>query len=196
MRAFLATAVWFGGAVLLVMGMMVVLFWTGFFGSVSILLYRGLLILAVCEAACFAALMLLRRRWRGWQLRDAVSACAFAAGVAVSVLTLLPVTIDRSMSVFLLARMAAEPDRSFSMGELETIFVRTYVQGFDQVQRRMDEQRISGNVIETPEGYRIGAQGAAFVRFGRLVSKIFRTDPRFVDPGRDVHPPVAVTRPP
>lgn len=196
MRAFFATTAWFGGAVLLVMGMMVTLFWVGFLGGVSILLYRGLLILAACEVACFAALLLLRRRWRGWHVRDAVSACAFASGVAVCFLTLLPVTIDRSMSVFLLGRMAAEPDRSFSPAELETIFVRTYVQRFDQVKRRLEEQRVSGNVIEMPDGYRIDAQGLAFVQLGRLVSKVFRTDPRFVDPGRDANPPITVTRPP
>lgn len=196
MKAFLAATVWFGGAALLVMGLMVALFWVGFLGGVSILLYRGLLILAACEAACFAALLVLRRRWRGWRVRDAVSACAFASGVGVCFLTLLPVTIDRSMSVFLLGRMAAEPDRSFSPADLETIFVRTYVQRFDQVKRRLEEQRVSGNVTETPGGYQIDAQGLAFVQLGRLISKVFRTDPRFIDPGRDVHPPITVTRPP
>ena len=196
MKALFATAVWFGGAVLLVIGMMVALFWAGFLGNVLILFYRGLLIIAASEAACFAALLLLRRYWQGWHVRDAVSACAFAAGVAVCFFIVLPVTIDRSMSVFLLGQMAAEPDRSFTPSDLETIFVHTYVQRYDQVKRRLEEQRISGNVAETPEGYRIDAQGVAFVQFGRFISKVFQTDHRLVDPGRDAHTPVAAISPP
>ena len=141
-------------------------------------------------------LLLLRRYWRGWHVRDAVSACAFAAGIAVCFLIVLPVTIDRSMSVFLLGRMAAEPDRSFTPADLETIFVRTYVEHYNQVKRRLEEQRVSGNVAETPDGYRIDAQGAAFVQFGRFISKVFQTDTRLVDPGRDAHPTIAATFPP
>lgn len=114
MRAFLAAGAWFGAAVVLVVGAMIALFSIGFLHQISILFYRGLVLIAIGALFCFVVLVLASRKWPVWNPRDAVSACAFACGVAVCLLIVLPVTIDRSISVFILTRMAALPDRAFT----------------------------------------------------------------------------------
>ena len=70
-------------------------------------------------------------------MRDAVSACAFAGGIAVCLLIVLPVTIDRSISVFMLTQMAAQPDHAFTPSELRSLFVDIYVERYEQIERRL-----------------------------------------------------------
>jgi MFS family permease len=180
MRAILAAAAWFGAAVVLVVGAVIALFWIGFLHEISILFYRGLVLIAVGAVFCFVVLVLASRKWPTWKTRDAVSACAFACGAAVCLLIVLPVTIDRSVSVFILTRMAALPDRAFTPTEMRTIFTDVYLGHYQQIERRLEEQEISGNVARDPAGYRITSQGLAFVRLARFLSRVFQTDPRFV----------------
>jgi hypothetical protein len=182
MKAFLAAGAWFTAAVVLVVGSVVVLSWIGFLDRISILFYRGLVLIAVGEVFCFAVLLLARRVWSIWHLRDAVSACAFAGGIAVCLLIVLPVTIDRSISVFMLTQMAAQPDHAFTPSELRSLFVDVYVERYGQIERRLEEQKVSRNVSQTRNGFRITPQGLAFVRFARLLSTVFQTDRRFVTP--------------
>lgn len=182
MKAFLAAGAWFAAAVVLVIGSVVALSWTGFLGRISILFYRGLVLIAVGEVFCFVVLLMARRKWPSWHVRDAVSACAFAGGIAVCLLIVLPVTIDRSISVFMLTQMAAQPDHAFTPSELQNLFVDVYVKRYEQIDRRLEEQEVSRNVAQTANGFRITPQGLAFVRFARFLSIVFQTDPRFVTP--------------
>lgn len=180
MRAFLAAAAWFGAAVVLVVGTVIALFWIGFLHEISILFYRGLVLIAIATLFCFVVLMLASRKWPTWKPRDAVSACAFACGVAVCFLIVLPVTIDRSVSVFILTRMAALPERAFTPAEMRAVFTDVYLGRYQQIERRLEEQEISGNVARDGAGFRITPQGLAFVRLARVLSTVFQTDPRFV----------------
>jgi hypothetical protein len=182
MKAFLAAGAWFTAAVVLVVGSVVALSWIGFLDQISILFYRGLVLIAVGEVFCFAVLLVARRKWPVWHVRDAVSACAFAGGIAVCLLIVLPVTIDRSISVFMLTQMAAQPDHAFTPSELRSLFVDVYVERYGQIERRLEEQKVSRNVAQTGNGFQITPQGLAFVRFARLRSTVFQTDPRFVTP--------------
>lgn len=182
MKAFLAAGAWFTAAVVLVVGSVVVLSWIGLLDRISILFYRGLVLIAVGELICFAVLLIARAKWPAWHVRDAVSACAFAGGIAVCLLIVLPVTIDRSISVFMLTQMAAQPDHAFTPSELRTLFVDVYVERYEQIERRLEEQEVSRNVSQTANGFQITPQGLAFVRFARALSIVFQTDRRFVTP--------------
>jgi hypothetical protein len=180
MKAFLAAAAWLSAAVVLVVGATTALFWVGFLHQISILFYRGLVLIAIGAVFCFVVLLLASRKWPEWKPRDAVSACGFACGVAVCLLLVLPVTIDRSVTVFILAQMAARPDRSFTPAEMRGIFTDVYLGRYQQIDRRLEEQEVSGNVARDAAGFRITPQGLAFVRFARVLSATFQTDPRFL----------------
>ncbi|MBV8755155.1 MAG: hypothetical protein JO328_20065 [Hyphomicrobiales bacterium] len=182
MKAFLAAAAWLSAAVVLVVGAATALFWVGFLHQISILFYRGLVLIAVAAVFCFFVLLLASRKWPAWKPRDAVSACGFACGVAVCLLLVLPVTIDRSVTVFILAQMAARPDQWFTPAEMRGIFTDVYLGRYQQIERRLEEQEVSGNVARDAAGFRITPQGLGFVRFARVVSVTFQTDPRFLTP--------------
>ena len=97
-----------------------------------------------------------------------------AASLNLCFLVVLPVTIDRSISVFLLGEMAAHPDRSYSAADLRTLFKDTYVDGFQQIERRVDEQERSGNIRRVGAGYEISPQGRAFVHLSADIASAVR----------------------
>ena len=93
--------------------------------------------------------------------------------------TLGPVTVDRSISVFMLSRFD-RADHALSAREVNDDFIHFYGVEWDQIGRRLSEQIASGNLERAPEGYRLTPQGKAFMRTARLMARLFATDPRFV----------------
>lgn len=170
------------GAVALGFTAFVLLFQIDLWSGMTILFYRGLLLLIVAFLLTLAATAPLAGLGHAWGLRrrDAVGACVLSLSLNLSAFVILPVTVDRSVSVFLLGQMAAHPDESFDAERARTVFDAVYLGTFRQMERRLAEQTASGNVTPTADGYVITPQGRAFIRFAGVVAKLFRTDTRLI----------------
>jgi hypothetical protein len=155
----------------------------GLFGDVSILFYRGLAVLAaVAPVLLLGLILLVRRPWASRLLsaRDAVGATLVAVSLNLTFFVLGPVTVDRSVSVFMLSRLAEAPS-PLTAEELRLAFAERYVGEWDQVGRRLREQMASGNIDRSSDDhYRLTAQGRSFMRTARFISRVFGGDPRFV----------------
>ena len=151
------------------------------FTGIAILFYRGIIALVASAVVVVALLGLAARRWPSLPLgaSDLVSAGLVAVALNLCVFTLGPVTVDRSISVFMLSRFD-RADRALSARVVNDDFLRYYGAEWDQIGRRLSEQTASGNIERTPDGYRLTAQGKAFMRTARLMARVFATDPRFV----------------
>jgi hypothetical protein len=160
----------------------VLLFRTELWSGITILFYRGLVLLVVAFLITLAATAGLAGLGRSWGLRrrDALGACVLSLSLNLSVFVILPVTVDRSISVFLLGQMAAHPEESFSPERAQSVFETVYLGEFRQIERRLAEQQASGNVAAAPGGYVITPQGRAFIRVAGLVAWAFRTDTRLI----------------
>lgn len=177
-----AQALLHAGALALGFGAFVLLFQTELWSGVTILFYRGLLLLIVAfllTLVATAALAGLGRPW-GLRRRDALGACVLSLSLNLSGFVILPVTVDRSVSVFLLGQMAAHPDEGFDADRARTVFDAVYLGTFRQMERRLAEQTASGNVAPTADGYVITPQGRAFIRFAGVVARLFGTDTRLI----------------
>lgn len=180
MKDALISLLWFASAAVLTLAGMTVLCACGAFPGLTILFYRALVCCSVSVLGTFGLLLLACRKWPRWHIRDVVAATMVAASLSICFIVVLPVTIDRSISVFILSRMDSDPRQVFTAGQIRNIFVNQYVDGYQQILRRLEEQRTSGNIIKIGSGYRIDGQGIAFMKFARFLSKIFKTDPRFI----------------
>jgi hypothetical protein len=167
------------------LGLFLVAIDLGLFGGISIMFYRGLAILAALLPTLVGVLALaLRLPWPAGVLagRDAVAAALVAISLNVTAFVLGPVTVDRSVSVFMLSQLDA--GRPLTADELRQAFVARYLRDWDQVGRRLNEQIASGNVVQSSDGhYRLTAQGEQFMRTARMMSRVFSGDPRFVGLG-------------
>ena len=163
---------------------------------VSILMYRGLLLASLAIVAQVVAIKLL---WRCSWLNQAyspssrsaliVSAGGLAFALNIVFFIVIPVTIDRSVSVFLLGRLTGSAE-GLSKTELRDALVTTYVDDYDAVNRRMQEQITSGNVSYQAGRFILTPQGRQFIKFSRFVGSVFGADPRYISPpsNRNPHP--------
>ena len=153
----------------------------------EILFYRGI-VLALLTAAVLAAVLALLHQRLGIDAATGVGVVLTGLALNVSFLVLFPVTIDRSISVFLLSRIGAE--QPLSAARLQTRFADEYLGRMQQIPRRVHEQSLSGNIAVEPGGaIRLTPRGRAFVALASAASRWFHTDRRFVDPAADRQAP-------
>jgi hypothetical protein len=166
-------------------GLFLAAFAIGAGSSITILFYRGVVLAAAVAVVTGVAGALAGRRLRDASL--AISAAAVSFSLNVCFLVLLPVTVDRSVTVYLLSAIEGRTD-GITAPALEQAFVDGYVRDMHAIDRRIDEQRRSGNISVDAKGkVRLTAQGRRFMGFSRGVAWLFGTDPRFVHavpPGR------------
>lgn len=163
----------------------VLLWWLGLWeGTIPVLMYRGL-VLACLAIGCHGLLVwafLKGRRDRECVVVSAIS-LAFAANVIF--LVVFPVTIDRSVTVYLLGQLSRHP-AGMTEGELNERVVAQYVDEYRAVNRRMEEQMFTGNVRRESDRYYLTSQGDRFIGFSRLVARVFGLDPKYVQASEPV----------
>ena len=156
-----------------------------------IFLFKSLIVGALFPfAACLGLLRLAKRTRLGrWTLEAGIHPLWFSLFSAISnfcivvtFVVMFPATIDRSVTIFLLAIMDSHPSRPVSTAVLEDRMIANYVHTYGAVQRRMIEETAAGNVVADHGGYRLTSQGTVFMDVVKVIAWIFRTDPRFVDP--------------
>ncbi|MET0310045.1 MAG: hypothetical protein ABW023_15165 [Sphingomonas sp.] len=157
---------------------------TPLFAGVSILFYRGVLLCAA-SAVLLAGAFALAGRWRPVALETIVAAAALSFAFNLSFLVIFPVTIDRSISVFLLAEIEAH--QGLDTPELQRLFVDRYVRDMAQIDRRVAEQALSGNIAVENGHIRLTDRGRRFLALSRAIGTAFDTDPRFVRPEKPGH---------
>lgn len=153
----------------------------GLLSGIETVFYRGVVLAGISAIILFALLLVLNRK-RPLVSEDlVVAAVAITFALSTAFVIVGPVTVDRSITVFLLAHMDRNSDESFTPARLQAEFEGTYLGEWDQIARRMEEQSITGYVVETEPGeYAITPQGRRAMRVFRIVADLFDTDPRFV----------------
>jgi hypothetical protein len=153
---------------------------------VSILMYRGLLLASLAIVAQVVAIKLL---WRCSWLNQAyspssrsaliVSAGGLAFALNIAFFIVIPVTTGRSVSVFLLGQLTGSAE-GISKTELRDALVTSYVDDYDAVNRRMQEQITSGNVSYQVGRFILTPQGRQFIKCSRFVGSVFGADLRYI----------------
>lgn len=88
-------------------------------------------------------------------------------------LSLGPMTMERSYTIYQLADMADHAEQVYSAEEIKTRFINGYIEGKQEHRKRIDEQVSIGNLAKTDSGYQITEKGKRLVRLFRLVEKFF-----------------------
>jgi hypothetical protein len=168
-------------------GLFVLLFWAGVGASVTILFYRGVVLALVAAIVTGGAAFWLTRG--SGEASLPVAAAALSLSFNICFLVLLPVTVDRSVTVYLLSTIERQQDAGIAPPKLERAFVEGYVVKMGAVDRRIDEQRRSGNITVGSDGkVRLTKQGERFMAVSRLVARLFGTDPRFTGSANAAEP--------
>ena len=162
----------------------VALFKAGVLSGITVLFFRGLILSALAFLSTFGLAVAALSRWKSSGLggRDAFSAAILSLSFNICFLVVVPVTVDRSISIFVLGEMNATPDHLYSADEMSRLFATVYVGDYHQIERRLNEQAITGNVEAVGDRYRISAQGRLTIATARLVVGLFGGDARLASP--------------
>ncbi|OYP48013.1 hypothetical protein CG709_03170 [Lachnotalea glycerini] len=98
-------------------------------------------------------------------------------------LSTIVVSLDRSLSVFVLSYLAEE-NRSYSEEELNEVFQTIFIEKYEMLDRRFWEQLESGNIEEEGGGYKLTDRGEGLVDIFKAVGKIYKVDDRFINPNQ------------
>lgn len=157
-------------------------FWFNALSALHILFYRGISLLIVAMliqmVVLGVALGWVCRRAVGYVLPMALSSLA----LNLTFFVLVPVNLDRSISVFLLAWMEDHRETPQTRADLRQAFQQIYVEADGAIDRRIAEQLASGNVAPSGDGYALTGRGSHFVAVAREIGLFFSTDQRFLHP--------------
>ncbi len=161
------------------------LFHTCFLKSMDVFMYRGIVFLVVSSGTA-AVLMgvfrhFLRKKFISW--KDIILLFIGCCCVNMVFFTLVPVTVERSVSVFMLSYMEENTGTTYTKDDVEEIFVKKYVQDYGAFEKRFHEQVVTGTIQEKSDGtYEITHKGKQVVKLFRVIADWFQTDQRLVYP--------------
>lgn len=190
MKKFLQWCLIFFVSVLVTTGIFFLLMHVGFLKGISVLMYRGIVVMLICCIIMSGVLVLL---WKFVKLPvDGKDIFIFVLGFLCANMvffTLVPVTVERSVSVFMLSYMDHENEISkeqdlgdavFTKADIEKVFNEKYVQEFGAFEKRFEEQVVTGTIEEKGSGYVLTDRGRFIVGLFRAIGEIFDTDRRLL----------------
>ena len=159
-------------------------FHTPLLGGMDIFFYRGLgLILIFGLTAAIVVMLLMKINALSLTGRDVVLQFFLFCCVNTVLFTHLPVTAERSVSVFMLGYLADHPEESFSQEEIEDVFIRRYVRDYGAFEKRLHEQEITGTIrMEENGSVRITPEGIALMRIYDKAAGWFGISDKLIHP--------------
>ncbi len=153
--------------------------------GMHVLMYRGI-VMIVLAGILASVLLVVFKKWRKieWlSAKDVVLVFILTCSINMVFFTLIPVTVERSVSVFMLSYMDTYSDRTYTEDQVAEIFVEKYVNEYGAFEKRFDEQLTTGTIVQNADGtYSITDKGRFIVKMFRAISDVFETDKRLVEP--------------
>lgn len=161
----------------------VLCFKTALFKSIDVFFYRGIALILFWGLIITIILLLLRFFLFKdiFLLRDAFMLFVVFCAVNVVFFTHVPVTADRSISVFMLGYMVDNEEQSFSEEEIEEYFIERYVKDYGAFEKRFHEQVETGTIEEVAPGeYQITESGIKLMKMYEKVAEIYGIDDKLI----------------
>lgn len=166
--------------------MFVGLFHTGLLKNMNVLMYRGLAYIFMTGTISAIVMGVVRKFWKFVTVRDIIMMFVIFCCVNTVIFTLVPVTVERSASVFMLSYMDENSGKTFTQDSVGEVFTDKYVNDYDAFEKRFNEQLITGTIKQNPDGtYSITERGRLIVKGFRTLAEWFDTDRRLVYPNEN-----------
>lgn len=109
----------------------------------------------------------------GLELHSVVMCVGLSTLLMALFLSLGPMTIERSYTIYSLAEMKDSSKEVYSAEEIKDQFINGFVEEANESQKRIDEQVSIGNLEKVDGGYKITEKGKRLIDLMRLVESIF-----------------------
>lgn len=151
------------------------LFHTGLFRSMDVLFYRGIALLVITCAVMSVFLIVIRISWK-----DIYMIVLTIFAVNMLFFTHVPVTAERSISIFLLGYMNTK--NVVTKEELTNVFLDKYMNSEDNIGKRIHEQEVTGDIVQVQNGYLLTPRGKLLMQFYNVIADIFGINKQLIAP--------------
>lgn len=138
--------------------------------------YRGIFYISVASILLYISLVRIKTYASLQSSSIAAIVIAFFC-THVVFFTLVPVTLDRSVSIFLLQYMNANGAAS-TKKQMEEVLIDGFILKGDAVGKRMIEQEQTGSIRPDAGGWRITPRGVWLVNAYRVIGALFGLQPQ------------------
>lgn len=180
------TIITYGAIVVLASVIFVALFHTPLFKSINVFFYRGVILLLISSFIAVGFMLAAKKLFRNMEFnaKDCIVVFFLFFGITLGWFVLIPVTVERSISVYMLSYMDQNDSQGITSGDFADIFYENYITNYGAFDKRFDEQITSVNIeqAEKGEGYVITDNGRFIVKLFRLCAKMFDTEKWLVYP--------------
>lgn len=173
----------YGVSVLVASGVFIGLFHTKLFSGITVFFYRGVIFLFIASAVAALVTFGIKSFFASLSLdmKDVFISFVLFFGFTLGWYTLVPVTVERSISVYMLSYMDQNP-KAVTEEDFEKIFFDNYITKYGAFRKRFNEQLLSGNIKKTDGGYVITDNGRRVVNLFRASASLFNTEKWLVYP--------------
>lgn len=180
------TIVFYGVDIALSTVIFIVLFHTPFLKKVDVFFYRGCFLLIIAGLCSILICSIGRKVFQSLEMGIKDCACVFFLfmGITLGWFILAPVTVERSISVYMLSFMEENDEKGITAGQFGDIFYDKYITDYGAFDKRFHEQVASGTIEADENGeYKITDSGRRIVSLFRLCADLFDTEQWLVHPG-------------
>jgi hypothetical protein len=154
------------------------------------MLYYAIIVNIILLALLLILHVLLRKAAKAKTMFLVLQPTGIISGVIISFLfsalfiTMGPMPIDRSYSIFSIADMYENHNKIYSQEEIEQNFIENFIQRNEATKRRIKEQESIGNIEQVAGGYSITDKGKRLIEIMRFVESLYPADEkRTIYPG-------------
>ena len=132
-------------------------------------------------------MFLAKRIWHELvRVNDIICIFFIFSGLTMGWFSLIPVTVERSISVYMLSYLDENYPQTITKEQFEKTFYKQYIHDFGAFDKRFKEQLDTGSLefIPADNSYRITEKGKKIVCLFRFFSDLFGTDRRLIYPNQ------------
>lgn len=105
--------------------------------------------------------------------KDCIIVSLLFFSIHIFVFCMIPVTIERSISVFMLRELQGNP---LTKEEMEKAFIDKYVYEYGAFSKRIKEQKYTGTIKKKGDSYGLSAKGKFMMQCFYFIKKIYRVE--------------------
>jgi len=139
---------------------------------ISIYTYYGLVALLIVTII-FSIIMYIayKKNILKFDFKDYVITILICFSLNIFVFCMVPVTLERSISVFMLNEMMNK--KEYSKEEMEELFIDKYIYEYEAFKKRFEEQLYTGTIEKDGKNYNISEKGEIMVNCFKIIKRIY-----------------------
>lgn len=149
---------------------------------ISVYTYKGIFLLLIVSILLLVALVTLKKNFiKSIDVKDITIVILIFFLVNLLVFCMVPVTLERAYSVFMLSEMSKQDEQILDVQSAENLFMNSYLKDNGAIDKRFQEQMVTGTVVQVDtDTYQLTNKGTLFVNLFHFFDKIYNVNSKLL----------------